>query len=90
MVDDRNIVPATLPLAILNSLPFGHPGIDKMCNDAALFWWPNIWADNEKKSRTSSTFLNDGKNLSSQKPQTKQTKIEPPKTSGEEMQFDFT
>ena len=86
MVDDRIVV----RYAALNALHFGHPGINKMCNDAAIFWWPNMRQDIERKSKTCSACLNTGKNLKHQIPQTEKSKIEPPKTSGEEIQIDFT
>ena len=44
----------------------------------------------EKKSKTCSACLNAGKNLKFQIPQTKKSKIEPPKTPGGEIQIDFT
>ena len=37
MVDDRIVVPKSLRFAALNALHFGHPEINKMCNDAAIF-----------------------------------------------------
>ena len=46
--------------------------------------------DNEKKLKTCSACLNAGKNLKFQIPQTEKSKIEPPKTPGEETQIDFT
>ena len=46
--------------------------------------------DIEKKSKTCSACLNAGKNLKFQIPQTEKSKIEPPKTPGEEIQIDFT
>ena len=59
-----------------------------MYNDAAIFWWPKMREDIEKKSKTCSACLNAGKNL---KFQTEKSKIEPPKTPGEEIQLrDFT
>ena len=90
MVDDRIIIPKSLRYAALNALHFGHPGINKMCNDAAIFWWPNMREDIEKKSKTCSACLNAGKNLKFQLPTTEKTKIEPPKKPGEEIQIDFT
>ena len=63
MVDDRIIVPKSLRYAALNALHFGHPGINKMCNDAVIFWWPNMRADIKKKTKTCSACLNAGKNL---------------------------
>ena len=33
MVDDRIIIPKSQRYAALNALHFGHPGINKMCND---------------------------------------------------------
>ena len=62
MVDDRIVIPKSLRYAALNALHFGHPGLNKMCNDAALFWWPNMREDIEKKSKTCSACLNAGKN----------------------------
>ena len=38
MVDDGIIIPKSLRYAALNALHFGHPGINKMCNDAVKFW----------------------------------------------------
>ena len=90
MVDDRIIVPKSLRYAALNALHFGHPGINKMCGDAAIFWWPNMQADIEKKAKTCSACLNAGKNLKCQIPSTEKTKIEPPENPGEEIQIDFT
>ena len=90
MVDDRIIIPKSLRYAALNALHFGHPGINKMCNDAAIFWWPNMREDIEKKSKTCSACLNAGKNLKFQLPTTEKTKIEPPEKPGEEIQIDFT
>ena len=52
IVDDRNIIPKTLRYAALNALHFGHPGINKMCSDAVIFWRPNMRADIEKKAKT--------------------------------------
>ena len=49
MVDDRIVVPKSLRYEALNTLHFGHPGINKMCNDAAIFWWPNMREDIERK-----------------------------------------
>ena len=90
MVDDRIVIPKSLRYAALNALHLGHPGINKMCSDAMIFWWPNIREDIEKKSKTCSACLNAGKNWKFQIPQTEKTKIEPPKTPGEEIQLDFT
>ena len=56
MVDDRIIVPKSLRYAALNALHFGHPGINKMCGDAAIFWWPNMRTDIEKKAKTCSAW----------------------------------
>ena len=91
MVDDGIVIPKSLLYAALKVLHFGHPGIKKMCNDAAIFWWPNMREDIEKKSKICSACLNAGKNLRSQLPATeKKTKIETPKTPSEEIQIDFT
>ena len=62
MVDDRIVIPKSVRYAALNALHFGHPGINKMCNEAAIFWWPNMREDIEKKSNTCSACLNAGKN----------------------------
>ena len=70
MVDDRIIVRKSLRYAALNALNFGHPGINKMCGDAAIFWWPNMLADIEKKAKTCSACLNTGENLKFQIPST--------------------
>ena len=80
MVDDRIIIPKSLRYAALNALHFGYPGINKMCNDAVIFWWPNMRADIEKKAKTCSACLNAGKNLKTQIPSTEKSKLEPPKT----------
>ena len=37
LVDDRIVIPKSLRYAALNALLFGHPGINKMYNDAAIF-----------------------------------------------------
>ena len=79
MVDDRIIIPKSLLYAALNALHFGHPGINEMCNDAIIFWWPNMRADIEKKAKTCFACLNAGKNLKTQLPITKTSKLEPPK-----------
>ena len=42
LMDGRLIVPKALGYAALNALHFGHLGIKKMCNDAAIFRWPNM------------------------------------------------
>ena len=89
MVDDRIIIPRSLRYAALNALHFGHPGINKMCNDAVIFWWPNMRSDIEKKAKTCSACLNAGKNLKTQLSSTKK-KLELPKHPGEEIQIDFT
>ena len=47
---------------------FGHPSINKMCNDTTIFWWPNTQDDIDKKSKTCSACLNAGKNLKFQIP----------------------
>ena len=90
MVDDRIIIPKSLRYTALNALHFGHPGINKMCNDAVIFWWPNMRTDIEKKAKTCSACLNAGKNLNTQLPSTEKSKLEPPKHPGEEIQIDFT
>ena len=51
MVDDRIIKPKTLRYAALIALHFGHPGTNKMCIDAATFWWPNMRTDIEKQAK---------------------------------------
>ena len=61
-----------------------------MCSDSAIFWWPNMREDIERKSETCSACLNAGKNLKFQTPQTKTSKLEQPKTPGEEIQIDLT
>ena len=87
----HGIIPKTLRYAALNALLFGHPGINKMCCNAAIFWWSNMRFDTEKKAKTCSTCLNAGKNLKFQLPSTeKKTKIETPKKLGDEIQVDFT
>ena len=91
MADDRIIVLKTLRYAALNALHFGHPGINKMCSNAAIFWWPNMRADIEKKANICSACLNAGKNLKFQLPSTeKKNKIETSKKPGQEIQIDFT
>ena len=91
MVDDRIIIPKTLRYAALNALHFGHPGNNKMCSNAAIFWRPNMRIDIKKKAKTCSACLSAGKNLKFQLPLTeKKTKIETPKKPGEEIQIDFT
>ena len=70
MVDDRIVMPKSLRYAALNALHFGHPGINNVCSDAMIFWWPNMQEDIEKKSKTCSACLNAGKNLKFQIPQT--------------------
>ena len=90
VVDNRIVIPKSLRYAALNALHFGNPGMNKICNDAAEFWWPNLREDIKKKSKTCSACLNAGKNLKFQLPTTEKTKIEPPKTPGEEIQIDFT
>ena len=49
MVDDRIIIPKSLRYAALDALHSGHPGINKMCSNATIFWWPNKRKDIEKK-----------------------------------------
>ena len=90
MVDNRIIIPKSLRYAALNALHFGHPGVNKMCNDAVIFWWPNMRADIEKKAKTCSACLNAGKSLKTQLPNTEKSKIEPPKNPNQEIQIDFT
>ena len=90
MVDDRIFFPKSLRYEALNALHFGHPGMNKMCNDAVIFWWPNIRADIKKKTKTCSACLNAGKILKTQLPSTEKSKLEPPKHPGEEIQIDFT
>ena len=90
MVDDHIVVPKSVRYASLNALGFGHPGINKMCSDAAKIWWPNMREDIERKSKTCSPCLNAGKNLKFQIPQTGKSKTERPKTTGGEIQTDFT
>ena len=89
MVDDRIIIPKSLRYAALNALHFGHLGINKMCNDAAIFWWPNMRAV-IKKAKTCSACLNAGNNLKSQIPKTEKSKMDPLKNSGEEIQINIT
>ena len=60
MVDDSIVIPKSLRYAALNALHFGHPGMSKMCNNVAIFWWPNMREDIEKKSKTCSACLNAG------------------------------
>ena len=74
MVDDCTIVAKSLHYAPINALHFGHPGINKMCSDATIFWWPNMRADIEKKAKTCSTCLNAGENLKTQLPNTDKSK----------------
>ena len=50
-VDDRILVSKSLRYVALNALHFGHPGINKMCKDAAIFWRPNMRADIESKEQ---------------------------------------
>ena len=45
MVDDRIVIPKSLRYAALNALHFGHPGINKICNDAAIFQLPKMRED---------------------------------------------
>ena len=61
-----------------------------MCNEASLFWWPNMRADIEKRTKTCSACRNAGKNLNFQLPLPEKTKIESAKTPGEEIQVDVT
>ena len=79
MVEDRLIVQKNLRYAALKSLHFSHPGINKMCSDAVIFWWPNMRADTEKKAQTYSAYLKAGKNFGTQLANTEKSKIEPPK-----------
>ena len=85
MADDHIIVPKTPRYAVLNARHFGHPGINKMCSDAAIFLWPNMRADIKKKAKTCSACFNAGKSLKFQLPTTEKTKIETPEKPGEEI-----
>ena len=49
--DDTIVIPKSLRYAALNALHFGHPGINKMCSDAMIFWWPNMREHIKKKSK---------------------------------------
>ena len=40
VADDLIIVPKTLRYAAFKALHFAHPELNKICNDAAVFWWP--------------------------------------------------
>ena len=90
MVNARIIIPRSLRYAALNALRFGHPGTNKMCNNAVIFWWLNMQADIEKKAKICSACLKAGENLKTQLPSTEKSKLEPPKHQGEEIQIDFT
>ena len=79
----------SLRYAALNALHFGHRGINKMCGDAAIFWWPNKGADIERKAKTCSACLNAGKTLKCPIPCTEKTKVEPPQNPGEKLQMEF-
>ena len=48
MVDNRIVIPKSLRITALNALHFGHPGINKTCSDATIFWWPNMREDIKK------------------------------------------
>ena len=63
MVDDRIINPKRLRYEAVNVLHFGHPGMNKMCSDPTIFWWPNMRSDIRKKAKTCSACLNARKNL---------------------------
>ena len=78
MVDDDIIVPKILRYAAPHALSFGHQGINKICNNATLFLWPNMRADIETKAKTCSACLNAGKNSKTQLPNMEKSKIEPP------------
>ena len=90
MVDDYIIISKSSRFAALKALHFGQPGVNKMCNDAVIFLWPNMRADIEKKAKTCSACLNAGKNLKTQLTNTEKSKIEPPKNPGQKIQVDFT
>ena len=75
MVDDYIIVPKSLRYAALNALLFGNQEINKMCSDAAIFWWKNMRADLDKKAKTSSDCLKAGKNSKTQLPITENRKF---------------
>ena len=90
MVDDRIIIHKSLRYAALSALHFGQPGMNKMCNDATIYWWQNMQADIEKKAKTCSTCLNAGKILKSHIPNTEKSKTDQPKNPREEIQIDFT
>ena len=87
IVDDDIIVPKSLRYAAPHALSFGHQGINKICNDATLFLWPNMRADIETKAKTCSACLNAGKNSKTQLPNTEKSKIEPPKHPREVIQI---
>ena len=76
LVNDRMIVPKTLRYAALNALHFGHAAINTICNDAAIFWWPNMRADIEKKTKPCSACLIADKNLKFQQPLPKNLKLD--------------
>ena len=88
--DYRIIISKSLRYAALNALHFGYPGINKICNDATTFRWPNMRSDIEKKAKTCFACSNAGKNLKSQIPNTENPKIETSKNPGEEIHIDFT
>ena len=89
MVDDQIIVPTSLRYAALNTLQFGHYGINKMCSDATIFWWPNMRSEIEKKAETCSACVKAGNNLKSQVQNTKNSKIEYSRNFGEEIQIEL-
>ena len=89
MADDRIIIPKTLRCAALNALHFGPPEITK-CVATQLYSGGRICKRTFKKPKTCSACLSADKNLKFQIPQTGKTNIEPPKTTGEEIQLDFT
>ena len=87
IVHDRIIIPKHQGYEALTAL---HFGINKMCSDATIFWWPKMQADIEKKSKTCSSCQNASKNLKSEILNSEKSNNELSKNPEEEIQIDFT
>ena len=83
MVETRISVPKRLRYAALIALRFGHPGINKMCSDAVIFWTPNMLSDIQKNAKTCPHCFHAGKNFKFQIPSAEKSKIEATKNPSE-------
>ena len=87
--EDKICIPENLRMQIINLLHKGHPSINKMNDEADLFWWPKIRQDVQRKCEQCIPCKMSDKNIKPNIYSTERNQLPKLANPNEEIQLDY-